>query len=149
MERGEPGVNESASDRPVGRPLELAQWVDEVCEHFEAAWQSGGRPRLEDYLGGAAEPQRTELLHELILLEFEYSRRRGGRRQARMTHLEVGVRYPQSRLTKTHYVRFGNTYVRHPRSFVLSATLEWLRLPKDLAAYVIGKSLFQKGVFCV
>jgi WD40 repeat protein len=65
------------SDRPAGRPLELAQWVDEVCERFEEAWQSGATPRLEDYLGEAAEPQRTDLLHELILLEVEYGRRRG------------------------------------------------------------------------
>lgn len=61
-------------------------------------------------------------------------------RQTRMTHLEVGKRHPESRLTKTHYVRFGSTYVLHPRNFVLAVTLEWLRLPADLSAYVIGKS---------
>jgi RNA polymerase sigma factor (sigma-70 family) len=77
MELGEPAVNESASDRPPACLLELAHWVDEVCERFEAALQSGGRPRLEDYLAGAPEPQRTELLHELILLEVEYGRRQG------------------------------------------------------------------------
>jgi serine/threonine-protein kinase len=77
MERGEPGVNASTWDRSSGCPLELAQLVDEVCERFEAAWQSGGRPRLEDCLGEAADPQRTDLLHELILLEVEYRRRQG------------------------------------------------------------------------
>src|SRR5262249_25850092 len=53
------------------------QWVDEVCDRYEAAWQSGWRPRLEDYLGEAPEPQRTNLLHELIRLEVEYGRRQG------------------------------------------------------------------------
>jgi len=43
-------------------------------------------------------------------------------------------------LTKTHYVRLGATYALHPRNFVLGTTVEWLRLPRGLAAYVIGKS---------
>jgi dCTP deaminase len=43
-------------------------------------------------------------------------------------------------LTKLHYVPFGGTFILHPGSFVLGVTLEWLRLPSDLAAYVIGKS---------
>ena len=70
-------MSESMSDSPPGRQLELAQWVDEVCDRYEAAWQSGWRPRLEDYLGEAPEPQRTNLLHELIRLEVEYGRRQG------------------------------------------------------------------------
>src|SRR6266849_9594195 len=28
----------------------------------------------------------------------------------------------------------------HPGNFVLRVTLEWIRLPKDMAAYVVGKS---------
>jgi dCTP deaminase len=43
-------------------------------------------------------------------------------------------------LTETHYVRFGDTYYLHPHSFVLGITLEWLRIPKDLCGYVVGKS---------
>jgi dCTP deaminase len=61
-------------------------------------------------------------------------------RQARMTHFEVGKDYSETRLTKTNYVRFSSEYVLHPRSFVLAVTLEWLRMPVDLGAYVIGKS---------
>ena len=64
-------------------------------------------------------------------------------RQARMSHLVIGpIDEPeaQAQLTKTHYVPFGDNYYLHPRSFVLSATLEWLRLPRNIAAYVIGKS---------
>jgi serine/threonine protein kinase/formylglycine-generating enzyme required for sulfatase activity len=76
MERGEGRVNEPA-DSTSRDPLEHALWVDAVCERFESAWQSGARPRLEDYLSSAPEPQRTELLHELIRLDVEYGRRRG------------------------------------------------------------------------
>ncbi len=46
----------------------------------------------------------------------------------------------EQRFTKTHYVRFGDVFILHPRSFVLGITLEWIRLPKDLAAVVTGKS---------
>jgi dCTP deaminase len=44
------------------------------------------------------------------------------------------------RYTKTHYVRFGDEFILHPRSFVLGTTLEWIRLPRNLAAIVTGKS---------
>lgn len=47
---------------------------------------------------------------------------------------------PEPRLAKPHYVPFGQPYILHPGSFVLGATLEWIRLPSELAAYVIGKS---------
>ena len=38
------------------------------------------------------------------------------------------------------YVRFGGSYILHPRSFVLAVTLEWIRLPVNLAGYIHGKS---------
>ncbi|HTZ55620.1 MAG TPA: dCTP deaminase [Candidatus Acidoferrum sp.] len=43
-------------------------------------------------------------------------------------------------LTSTTYIPFGSSYILHPQSFVLAVTLEWISLPNDLAAYVIGKS---------
>jgi len=48
--------------------------------------------------------------------------------------------YVEEQLTKTSYVPFGSSFILHPRSFVLAVTLEWLRLPKTLAGYVVGKS---------
>jgi len=63
-------------------------------------------------------------------------------RQTRMTHMApddlMGPSHPQ--LSRSHYVRFGAYYTLHPRNFVLGSTLEWIRLPKNVAAYVIGKS---------
>lgn len=41
---------------------------------------------------------------------------------------------------KQHYVRFGTDFILHPGSFALGVTLEWIRLPADLGAYVVGKS---------
>jgi dCTP deaminase len=46
----------------------------------------------------------------------------------------------EAKLTKSHYVPFGVEFVIHPKSFVLGVTLEWLRLPSDKAAYVVGRS---------
>src|SRR5262249_33071216 len=57
--------------------LMAAQQVNTLCNRFEAAWQAGQRPSLEDALAEAAEPERAALLHELIALEVYY-RRLGG-----------------------------------------------------------------------
>jgi serine/threonine-protein kinase len=51
--------------------------VEQTCDRFEAAWQAGNRPVIEDHLRDAAEPERSALLHELLALELEYRRRVG------------------------------------------------------------------------
>ena len=64
-------------------------------------------------------------------------------KQARMEVLRIGHPNESARarqLTKLQYVPFGAEYVLHPRAFVLGVTLEWLRVPGCLAAYVVGKS---------
>jgi dCTP deaminase len=38
------------------------------------------------------------------------------------------------------YVPLGEKFILHPRSFVLAATLEWIRMPKRFAGYVNGRS---------
>jgi dCTP deaminase len=43
-------------------------------------------------------------------------------------------------LTKEHFVPFRERFVLHPGRFILGTTLEWLRLPNNLSAYVSGKS---------
>lgn len=62
----------------------------------------------------------------------------------RMRSLEAGEQtssvFSDSKHTRTNYVPFGKEYVLHPRSFVLAVTLEWIRLPRNLAGYVIGRS---------
>ncbi|MDI6735556.1 MAG: dCTP deaminase [bacterium] len=46
----------------------------------------------------------------------------------------------EDKLTKSYYVAFGERFVLHPRAFVLAITMEWIRLPANLAAYIIGRS---------
>jgi serine/threonine protein kinase/formylglycine-generating enzyme required for sulfatase activity len=56
---------------------DLEQRVDEVCERFEAVWQDGQRPQIEEYLADTPEPGRSLLLQELLKLEVEYRCRNG------------------------------------------------------------------------
>src|SRR5215472_7591929 len=44
---------------PIEEAEELAS-IEELCKHFEDAWQAGRRPRLGDYLG-QTEADRYEL----------------------------------------------------------------------------------------
>jgi dCTP deaminase len=61
-------------------------------------------------------------------------------RHARTELLKVSESDEDPVPTKEHFVRFGERFIIHPRNFVLGITLEWLRLPSDLAGYVTGKS---------
>jgi dCTP deaminase len=60
-------------------------------------------------------------------------------RQTRLSHLSIDSSFGEP-LLRSHYIRFGKQFFLHPRNFVLAATLEWLRLPANLAGYVAGKS---------
>jgi hypothetical protein len=59
-------------------PLSVELRVDAVCQAFEAAWKAAGdggiRPRIEDYLGAAADEHRWPLLRELLKVELHYRR---------------------------------------------------------------------------
>ena len=65
-------------------------------------------------------------------------------RGSRFLHLDVydqKVTPPsESQLTKHHYVAFGDPFILHPPAFVLAVTLEWIRLPSNIAGYVVGRS---------
>jgi serine/threonine protein kinase len=58
--------------------MDSAQFVDDVCLRFEDAWKRarniGEAPRIETFLGGTAEPRRSELLYELVALDIDYRR---------------------------------------------------------------------------
>ncbi len=58
--------------------LNEAQWIDRVCDEFERSWLEGGQPEIELHLANAKEPRRTKLLMQLIAIDIEYRKRRGG-----------------------------------------------------------------------
>src|SRR5262249_45163135 len=58
-------------------PPAVGLWVHDACSRFEAAWRAGRRPRIQEDLGGGAEPGRAALLSELVLLDLDYRRQQG------------------------------------------------------------------------
>jgi dCTP deaminase len=54
--------------------------------------------------------------------------------------LDLSNEVAEETLGTSHYVAFGRQFILHPGCFVLGVTLEWIRLPKDLAAYIVGRS---------
>jgi serine/threonine protein kinase len=81
-------------------PLSAELRIDAVCRSFEAAWQAaaagGTRPRIEEYLGATAPPEREALLAELLKVELHY------RRGERPTADEYRRRFPQHERLITH-----------------------------------------------
>jgi tetratricopeptide (TPR) repeat protein/tRNA A-37 threonylcarbamoyl transferase component Bud32 len=67
----------SEAPRTADNSLAQARHTDQVCLLFEAAWKTGQRPRIEDYLREMPEPGRSALLRELIPLEADYRRLAG------------------------------------------------------------------------
>jgi dCTP deaminase len=61
-------------------------------------------------------------------------------RQTRVAYLSVDPQPNDPVPLRSHYVRFGSHFFLHPRNFVLAATLEWVRLPSNLAGYITGRS---------
>ena len=65
-------------------------------------------------------------------------------KHSRCTILDIEDEYKyinkQKMLMESHYIQFGRNFILHPRDFVLGITLEWIKLPYDLAGYVQGRS---------
>ena len=78
-------------------PADRLEQIIEVCDRFEAAWRSGQQPRIEHYLAGNPELDRSELLRHLLGVELELARE-GGRTanpaeyQARFPGFEEQIR---------------------------------------------------------
>jgi serine/threonine-protein kinase len=60
----------------------LQDWVDEVADRFDAAWQHGPRPGIAAFVGGERGPRRTTLLLELVKIDLEYRWKAGERPSA-------------------------------------------------------------------
>ena len=78
-----------ASREPL--PRSAMRRVYEQCDRFDAAWQAGERPRIEDYLGETPEPERSRLLAGLLRIEL-FHRRNNGEPVARNEYCQ---RFPQ------------------------------------------------------
>ena len=53
----------------------------------------------------------------------------------------------EGKFSKSSFIPFGQAFFLHPNRFVLASTLEWIRLPPEFAALVVGKStLGRRGI---
>ena len=73
--------NEDPSPKPV-------EQLESVCDRFEDAWRDGDRPSLEAFSQG--QPDNSELLRELLVLDVAYRKRSGERPRAE----EYVARFP-------------------------------------------------------
>ncbi len=67
--------------------------VDAICDRFEAAWQTGQRPGIEDALTAVPEAGRGDLLRELVLVELHWRKGKGEQPAAEEYHR----RFPEYR----------------------------------------------------
>src|SRR5436305_615846 len=77
LPKGETTMRSANPERGESLSLAAAMRVDAVCVTFEAAWQAGQTPRIEDFLGVAEEPEREALLWELLRIEIDCRLQRG------------------------------------------------------------------------
>ena len=66
--------NRSMLDSVSGKtlPAAVTDAVRRQCDEFEAAWQAGKMPMLDDYLGDVEGPAREFLIRELTTVEQRY-----------------------------------------------------------------------------
>jgi dCTP deaminase len=70
-------------------------------------------------------------------------------RQSSETHIETTPpeATSENKISKSHFVPFGEKFSLHPGRFVLASTLEWIKIPTNYAAFVVGKStLGRRGI---
>ena len=58
-----------------------ARLIDAACDEFEMAWKSGRPKAIEMFVRDLGEPVRSEMLRELVLLEWELRSEHAGRPQ--------------------------------------------------------------------
>lgn len=65
-------MTDSAKDPRVEDRVALLEWIDETADRFEAAWKSGARPAVADYVADATPEARPALVRELVKIDLEY-----------------------------------------------------------------------------
>ena len=54
-----------------------ARQIDQTCDRFESVWRANKRPMLEEFLGVIDTCDRPALLHDLLLLDWDYRKHAG------------------------------------------------------------------------
>ena len=75
----------------------IAYEIDRICDRFEAAWLGDAPPSPEAFLKDAPPGTRTELLRELVAIDFAYRRKTG----VEPTAAEYAARFPDDSIDWT------------------------------------------------
>jgi serine/threonine protein kinase len=70
-------VSERGSHDPTNSQISSTGRIDQVCDQFEKAWQSGNPPLIEEVLLRAPPAERDRLLAELLEIELDFRQRSG------------------------------------------------------------------------
>ncbi|MFH1303510.1 MAG: bifunctional serine/threonine-protein kinase/formylglycine-generating enzyme family protein [Planctomycetota bacterium] len=65
------------SDWPIDGDFVSANQIDLICDAFESSWKSGSRPQISEYLSRVEQQSRSELLVELVRLDYAYRSEQG------------------------------------------------------------------------
>jgi dCTP deaminase len=103
--------------------------VSVLSDHDIAALLASGRVKVEPYDAADLQPSSVDLHLDRSFRVFRNNR-----------YAFIDVRAPQPDLTELLNVADEEPFVLHPGEFVLGQTLEWVELPNDLVARLVGKS---------
>jgi serine/threonine protein kinase len=51
--------------------------IDSICDRFEAAWRTGKKPQIEEFLQEARDVPRTQLLQAMLAVDIQYRQKAG------------------------------------------------------------------------
>jgi hypothetical protein len=72
VERLTVGVSAVPATPEPSLPASICRDIDPPCDAFEARWQQGEPPAIEDYLGAVSGAAQSLLLEELIRTDLEW-----------------------------------------------------------------------------
>jgi serine/threonine protein kinase len=133
---GDCRVNEQATAGGYSLSRSRLQRIDEICDRFEEAWQTGQRPRLDDYLGDTSECERSALVRELIALDIDYRRKEGETPQVE----EYRAQFPSLDLAP-----FNDPWLTIPQQLASSASQPAAN-PPEIPGYEILAELGRGGM---
>jgi len=124
------------SNRDIIRPIteeELSNW----------------KPMIEPFIGKLVEEENGKKVISYGLSSYGYDLRIGNKFKI-FTNINSTVVNPKN-FDKRSFVDFeGDVCIIPPNSFVLAASLEYIRVPRNITGIVLGKSTYARaGIACI
>ena len=135
MGQGLRRVTEPADDRFSELPETQMLRINQVCDRFEQAWQSGAEPDIESVLADSEPVDRPVLTRELIAIEIRYRRQRD---------IDVSLQDFQQRFPDVEETWLIDS--RSSRQPVLDQQATETKIPQQLGEYRIISRIGEGGM---